>query len=168
MKVFRPRNHEKIVQLTLRPIAEEDCKTIWLWANETETSDNSFNCEPITWESHVNWFHEKLFDEDYVMYIAMNHEAKAIGLVRFEIEGNEAVISVNIDSEFRGKGYGKELIAQGSHRILYERKTLNKINAYIKFDNKGSERVFTNAGYRMSEPTVINDSVDLLYSTTSL
>ena len=95
----------KAKTLRLRQVQEKDCRLIWEWANDPDVRVVSFSPEPIPWEQHVRWFQSKINSPKCKFYIAMDGDIP-IGQVRYDIEGNEAVISISIDQRFRGKGYG--------------------------------------------------------------
>jgi len=68
------------------------------------------------------------------------------GQIRYQIDGQEAVVSVSLAPEQRGKGYGAEIIQLGTRKLLATTKT-NTIHAYIKQDNTASVRAFIKAGF---------------------
>jgi UDP-2,4-diacetamido-2,4,6-trideoxy-beta-L-altropyranose hydrolase len=143
-------------ELTLRRANQNDCRTIWEWANDPVTRQNSFRPETIPWESHVAWFTSKLADPDTLFLVATNSIGEAIGYVRFElVTVAQAVISVAVAPTQRGRGYGKYLIVLGMQEV--QRITrLNVVHAYIKTGNQASIHAFTSAGYSETEMMTIN------------
>jgi UDP-2,4-diacetamido-2,4,6-trideoxy-beta-L-altropyranose hydrolase len=144
----------KAKMLKLRPVQEKDCKLIWEWANDPDVRAVSFSPEPIPWEQHVKWFQSKISSSNCKFYIAMDGNTP-IGQVRYDIEGNEAVISISIDRRFRGKGYGSSLIWRAS-KELFASENISLIHAYVKLDNEASSRAFVKAGFRKAGTTIIN------------
>lgn len=134
----------------LRPVREEDCKLIWEWANEPGARAASFSEEIIPWEDHLAWFNSKLQDPNCFLYIAVNRDEKPIGQVRYDINDTEAVISVNLEKESRGKGYGNLLIGMSAKRLFSSAK-IDAIHAFIKAENATSIRAFLKAGYEEVE-----------------
>src|SRR5581483_8142161 len=47
-------------QLTIREARPEDARLLWEWANDPSVRSNSFNQEPIPWESHLRWYEKRL------------------------------------------------------------------------------------------------------------
>jgi UDP-2,4-diacetamido-2,4,6-trideoxy-beta-L-altropyranose hydrolase len=152
-------------KIWLRRASADDCIRLFEWNNESEARRLSFNSKVISWEEHNRWFISKFNDQNCVLYIGMNEEDNAVGMVRFDLEGEEAVISVNTDSSFRGKGYGTALIQLGTHKIISQKK-ITSIRTFIKSDNISSLKAFTNAKYRFNSNKDIkgNKAIEMLYS----
>jgi UDP-2,4-diacetamido-2,4,6-trideoxy-beta-L-altropyranose hydrolase len=142
----RVLQHLQGPHLTLRRAREEDCRLLWEWANEPWTRSASFSSEPIGWEEHIKWFKAKLDDSHCYFYLATDVSDQPIGQARYELKDGEAVVSVSIDSRFRGKGYGRALISLSANQLLRDQ-NLTAIHAYIKPENRTSIRVFESAGY---------------------
>jgi RimJ/RimL family protein N-acetyltransferase len=142
--------------IKLRKVSQKDCNLIWKWANDPEVRTESFTSKAIPYSDHVIWFERKINDPDCYLYIAENSDRKSVGQVRFELEGNDAVISISLDRNFRGKGYGSMIIALAAQKI-FEITEVNVIHAYIKKGNIASKSAFQKAGFILLEHAVIND-----------
>jgi len=132
----------------LRPVDSDDCRRIWEWRNEQDTREASFNVDYISFEQHHNWFINKLADPGVRIFIATDREGREIGYVRFDISGEEAEISVSIDQNERGKGYGTVAIRNASNHLLRTQSVL-RIVAHIKRDNPASKVTFERAGFAL-------------------
>jgi len=154
--VTRVLMHLRGERLRLRLVREEDCKKIWEWANDPDVRAVSFLSEPVPWEEHLKWFRSKLNNNDCLFLVCLESEDLPIGQVRFDImrEEKEAVISVSVDRNYRGKGYGSAMIRLAS-QMLFGLSGVNTIHAYIKQNNEPSIRAFMKAGYRKSGVTMI-------------
>lgn len=131
--------------LRIRRVIEADSKDIWQWRNDPITKNNSINIDDISWDNHCIWFHESLQNPDLFLYIGIDSENFKIGLCLFEVSGNEAKVSINLNPTFRNKGLSEPLLI-GSIRQLY--KTSNIIlHAAIKNFNIASEKCFKKAGF---------------------
>jgi RimJ/RimL family protein N-acetyltransferase len=146
-------NHK---DLSLKPVVSEDCQLIWKWANDPLTRKFSFSSAPIPWEEHVAWFQTKLTDRQCIFHI-VQRGSKPIGQIRFQIEGKEAIISVSIAPDQRGRGFSSQIIRLGSINLFYTT-SVKVINAFIKHGNVASERAFSKAGYIMDGSTTIMGS----------
>jgi UDP-2,4-diacetamido-2,4,6-trideoxy-beta-L-altropyranose hydrolase len=135
--------------LSFRLAERRDCEMIWHWANDPDTRKESFSSAPIPYEQHVKWFENRLSDPYTLFLVVMDFKGTPIGQVRFQVDGARAVISVSIDREHRGQGYGAEVIAQGTKYAL-ERWGVDVIDAYIKMGNTSSQNAFARAGYHES------------------
>lgn len=134
--------------IRLRLIGLEDRELIWKWAKDPAARSASFASEPIPWADHVKWFSARVGNPDCPFFIALNEHGVPVGQIRFEVTGNEAVVSASVDNAYRGRGYGGSMIGQASERIFSESE-VNLIHAYVKETNANSIRVFFKAGYRV-------------------
>jgi len=133
-------------ELALRPVRAEDCRLIWEWANDPVARALSFSTEKIPWEQHVAWFESKRTDPSIRFYIAVDKNDVPAGQIRYQINGQAAVVSVSLAPEQRGRGYGVEIIQMGTRELWVTTKA-NIIHAYIKQDNIASIRAFAKAGF---------------------
>ncbi|MEA5549893.1 UDP-2,4-diacetamido-2,4,6-trideoxy-beta-L-altropyranose hydrolase [Anabaena cylindrica UHCC 0172] len=138
--------------LKVRSVCKEDCKLLWEWANDPEVRAASFASDPIAWEDHVQWFNSKLTSENCVFYIVTNYQNLSIGQVRYDIENNQAIISISIDHNFRYQGYGSHLLKIAQER-LFQEQDITRIHAYIKPSNQSSIKTFTKAGFQSMDIT---------------
>ena len=82
------------------------------------------------------------------MFICSDEKENKIAIIRFDIEGNTAEVSINLNSYKRNIGLAK-ICLNGS--INYIRKSLTKIHtlkAEIKNNNIPSKKVFEGIGFQ--------------------
>lgn len=158
----RATRYLKPEAMTLRPVQQEDSHLIWEWANDPVTRSQSFSSDPIPWKRHQTWFEERLSDPLTHFYLAMGESARAIGQIRFQIDGETATVSVSLAPEQRGKGYGAQLIGSGSRQIWLATQVM-EIHAYIKPDNLASIRAFSQAGYESNGAMTVQDHAALRF-----
>ena len=132
--------------ITLRPVRPEDARLIWMWANDPETRIVSFSSEPISWEQHEAWFIAKLADPQCLFYVALDIAGEPIGQIRYQIEEDEAVLSVSVVPGKRGRGYGTSMIRLASRQV-FTSASVKVIHAYIKPENVASIQAFASAGF---------------------
>jgi UDP-2,4-diacetamido-2,4,6-trideoxy-beta-L-altropyranose hydrolase len=149
----------------LRDVREEDCELIWKWANDCETRAASFSPDAVPLNEHVEWFRAKLHNPACVFYVATNAANIPVGQVRYDLTDDQAVVSVSVDRELRGKGYGTNLIWLSAER-LFETTAITTIHAYIKPANESSIRAFEKVKYRKRGMVTIKgqDAVHLTLS----
>ena len=135
--------------ILLRPVRKEDCILLWEWANDPDVRAVSFSSQPIPWKEHVKWFNSRLSDPGCIFYISTDGKGRPVGQIRFDSKLDEAVVSVSVDSEFRGKGYGNLMISLASEKV-FDVSNITKIHAYVKNENHSSTRVFIKAGFRIA------------------
>jgi len=130
----------------LRGAKADDCKTVFVWANDPGARAASFSSDPIPWEDHVRWFEAKLADPAHHFFIGHDEADRPVGQVRFVREGTKAVVSVSVAPEARGKGWGTALITAGCRRMFAD-PSLATIEAFIRPENAASQAVFKKAGF---------------------
>jgi RimJ/RimL family protein N-acetyltransferase len=104
-------------------------------------------------------------DKDCLIFLAMDSEGSPIGQARFEINGDEALISISVRKEFRDRGYGSRIIEFASKKI-FEVSDIHKIDSYIRIENKLSKSAFMNAGYKEIGLTTIKGHLALHLTLT--
>jgi RimJ/RimL family protein N-acetyltransferase len=133
--------------LTYRKSTENDIMLYFDWANEESVRSSSYNSEPIPLASHQQWFLNKIKDPNSFMMVFENHIGDPVGQVRIEKnESNNALIGISNDARYRGKGYAVTMIQMASDTFLAENPETS-ISAFIKIENKASEKAFAKAGY---------------------
>jgi len=146
----------------IRKARQDDCELLWTWANEPGVRAMSFSTEPIPWNEHVAWFTSRLGEPACLIYLGLDENDVPIGQVRFDVEQNEAKISVSIAREHRGQGYGSLLIDLGAAEV-FRRTDCLKIHAFIKPNNDGSITAFERSGFRSTATARVRDCEALHY-----
>jgi endonuclease IV/RimJ/RimL family protein N-acetyltransferase len=131
----------------LREVSDGDCELVWKWANEPIVREASFTSGLIQWEDHVKWFQSKICDPQCKFYIAVSDDETTMGQVRFDMEGDTAVISISLSHMFRDKGYGSRLIRIASQE-LFSTSDVKTIRSYVKHVNNSSIYSFKKAGFK--------------------
>ncbi|MGO8983400.1 MAG: UDP-2,4-diacetamido-2,4,6-trideoxy-beta-L-altropyranose hydrolase [Terriglobales bacterium] len=150
-------------ELNLRLVREMDCGLLFEWAQDPVARAASFHSAAISWEEHSRWFAERLQDPQSRIYIGENAGSDAVGLVRFQIEDDSALLSVNVASRFRGEGWGRELILF-STRDLVRTRGVRRVQAFVKPENHASVRLFEASGFRSAGKERIADQDALLFT----
>jgi UDP-2,4-diacetamido-2,4,6-trideoxy-beta-L-altropyranose hydrolase len=157
--------HLNANRLQIRKVREDDCKQLWEWANDPDVRAVSFSSESISWEQHIEWFRSRLNNPAYVLHIATNGAEIPLGQIRYDLDGDQAVISMSLDREVRGKGYGSPLIWLSSQE-LFDTTAITTVHAYVKQANEISVRAFEKAGYQNVGMTTVegHEAVQLVLS----
>lgn len=137
-----PPNH----QIVIRKATQDDVSDVWRWRNDRVARANSLDARKISIEEHKTWFLNQLKNEEVKLFIAMKDQAK-IGVVRFDFLLNNTIeVSININPQFRGKGFGKRILEATSDYIqkCYQGRAQK---AVIKTSNVASEQIFRSAGF---------------------
>lgn len=147
------------MSLTLQAATDQDSHFIWLVNNAPLTRAQSINSEPIPWASHEAWFASKLEDPTCKMWVALTHNER-VGVIRFQLSGREALVSVALDEAQQGRGLGRRLIAEATALVFAETPVAV---AMIRPDNVGSIRAFEAAGYLLARSETQGDVSLLRY-----
>jgi UDP-2,4-diacetamido-2,4,6-trideoxy-beta-L-altropyranose hydrolase len=133
-------------QSVLRPMNQHDLMTVFNWANDPEVRKYAFNPEPISLETHTNWFNSKL-QSNHTHLFMMETNGQPAGQIRFDYRENEWVISYLLDSTFRGKGLGKTLIEKGIEALRAKHPGPLTITGFVLNENKASKKTFIDGGF---------------------
>lgn len=131
-------------QLCFRLARAQDEKILLDWANDPATRANAFNPEPITPEGHHRWLSARLASPDTCrIFIAETARGVAVGQVRFDLRGGEAIIDYSVAPPFRGHGLGRRLLDEAAR--LLEPGLL--LVGEVLPGNAASHKVFRSLGY---------------------
>ena len=134
--------------VTLRPATAEDCRQVWLWRNDAETRRASFDSEPIPLAAHERWFLDSLDSPRRKIYIVVAGDRPS-GVVRLDVTGQEAAVSIHLAPESRGRGVGPRAL-QALEAVAFGPLGLVRLAAEIKPDNLASLSAFVKAGFAPS------------------
>ncbi len=140
----------------LREAKWGDMEQLFLWANDKKVRENSFSTAPIPYGEHRDWYGKKLKEEGTQIYIFCDSHLE-VGTLRLEFGTGGVEISYSIAPEYRGRGYGRELISLAEQEV---RRWMGKnegegisgkvvIKAQVKPGNQASKRIFKEAGYEV-------------------
>ncbi|WP_310604076.1 GNAT family N-acetyltransferase [Anaerosporobacter sp.] len=137
-------------KLSVKAFSEEDIDLLYEWANDSESRQNSFCSEPISYDTHVAWCQDKLESEEvniFIVYLGMI----PVGQLRMRYDSTKAYISYSIDNKFRGIGLGKKVIELIEIEQLYKGKQIKELIGEVKCDNIASQKVFEHCMYEKKE-----------------
>lgn len=130
----------------LREANLQDMDLIYEWANDPVVRINSFNSEPIPYETHVKWYSRIISDESILQFILMNDDTP-VGQIRLNINSDEAEIGYSIASAYRGKGYGHKVLQLVAEKMKADYPDIRYLVAKVKPENIASKRLFEHEGY---------------------
>jgi spore coat polysaccharide biosynthesis predicted glycosyltransferase SpsG/RimJ/RimL family protein N-acetyltransferase len=147
----------------LRRALDSDAMPVFNLSNEHSVRLNSVNQSQIKWQDHIQWYSEKINDENCLFLLAFNGGDEFVGQVRFDIKDNNALINISIDKNFRGKGLSSPLLIKSSFQCLNNKPNIKSIFAYIRPSNTASIKAFSNAAYIYSHEEFINGEKFIVY-----
>jgi len=146
----------------LRRTVELDCKSFWEWANESADPSGALARKPIAWDRHMEWFRARLADPQSILYTALNRHGDPVGMVRCQVDGTQAVLSISVGAAFRGKGNGRKMLSLAT-KELFQNSRVATIDAFVRSSNQPSIRLFEGAGFRKAGVEPIDGSPAIRY-----
>ena len=132
--------------LALRTARMADADLLFQWANEARPWSRS--TVPISREGHDRWMKlnvEAGYPAHWVLIIE-NDVFGPVGMIRFDMVKRDVmsyVVSIIIDPEHRGKGFGRDALGQACNLVMPECLLL----AEIRNDNIASISIFRKCGF---------------------
>ena len=133
--------------IILRRATIQDCDAVYLWRNAEETRRHIFNPDPIPLDSHTQWFRKSLVHTNRVLLIG-EIDGEPVGVLRYDMQGAEALISVYLVPGTHRQGTGTHLIRSGSTWLRQNYSQIRRIKAEVVPTNITSRKAFINAGYK--------------------
>ncbi len=132
--------------IVLRRAVANDCENLYQWRNDAETRRYAFNSEPIDFATHQQWFMRTLENPQRILLIG-EAEQQAVGVLRYDMQGDEAMVSVYLVPQQRGRGYAAELLKQGNQWMQENFKEIKRVKAEVLEENQVSRHIFKKAGF---------------------
>lgn len=136
--------------IRLRPALEKDCTTLQDWRNDPAVRTRSFSSDIIGLDEHTRWFSNKLSSDNCLLFIAEDGTGLPVGQIRFDRNGNEALVSISVIPSVYGKGIGTVMTKQGCSALASQWPGI-KVLAQVKPDNPASAAMFQKAGFSKTE-----------------
>lgn len=140
-----------------RKVITKDSALLFNLLNDKLIKATSIYDMPLKWGDHLDWFSGRLMDDDCYFLVAFTITDQFIGQIRFDIKGYYAEIHTSIHADWRGKGNAKLVVFNASFKCFYEKSNVGFILANVKPQDSQSLALFTQAGYVLSEKTIINN-----------
>ena len=127
--------------ITVRLAKESDAKSLFDWRNNPNIRAASEQTKPLIWEDHIKWLTHTLQSDTQHVFIG-EQDGLPIGVVRFSVEHDHALVSIALAPGTQGKGFGRSLLALGMAQI-----GSMPIRARIRSDNVASRTCFAACGF---------------------
>lgn len=138
----------------LRPVAADDCRLLWEWANDPAVRASAWSPAPIPWEDHVHWW-ETPPTRPRHHYVAI-HGDRPWAQVRFDVGDNGvAEIDVSVAASCRGQQAAAPLLRAGVRRLFADGACV-EVRASIRPENERSVRAFLAADFSIRSPASAN------------
>jgi len=121
----------------------EDLELLFTWRNDPVTRMSSINSQEVLLEEHTEWLQNSLNNLNREIYIFEDKNIP-VGTIRIDTrKDNIYVLSWTISPEFRGRGYGTEMLDK-----FLDGKS-GKFLAEILEENISSIRMVEKNGFRL-------------------
>ena len=136
--------------LLYRKASAADEHLYFEWVNDADVRKRSFSQEVVSKEQHHKWFQEMLKRKDALLLVFTIENNVPVGQVRINEKGGENILSISIDANYRGKGFGNHMVKVATTEYCSDFSN-NVVVAYVKKDNRASVKIFENAGFKLFE-----------------
>jgi UDP-2,4-diacetamido-2,4,6-trideoxy-beta-L-altropyranose hydrolase len=139
-----------VTGISMREATPDDCNDLFEWRNRDSVRLVSHDTRKIDPVAHEKWLSEVIMSDDRKLLIGERRE-KAVGVVRFDLSGEVATISIYLVPGDHGSGAGGDLLAAAEHWLFHNAsRKVHSIRAEVLGDNDISARLFLAAGYRVA------------------
>jgi RimJ/RimL family protein N-acetyltransferase len=135
--------------LKLRPATLDDAQLLFDGRNAEAVRRWSQKTDVIDREQHQHWLCASLRNPQRLLLIAEGDDGP-VGVLRYDLRGFEAEVSLYLFEQRLGLGWGRALLARGEAFVTAHWPQLTAINAQVSPANRPSLNVFRDAGYLQS------------------
>jgi spore coat polysaccharide biosynthesis predicted glycosyltransferase SpsG/RimJ/RimL family protein N-acetyltransferase len=133
-------------ETSLRRAELGDCGNVYTWRNAEETRRHSFGSDPIFRGEHDQWFAATLANPGQVLLIG-EYQGDAVGVLRYDLKGEDAMVSVYLVPGKHGYGYGPDLLRAGCKWLRKNQTGIRSVVAEVLTANQASVKAFLEAGF---------------------
>ncbi|WYX20656.1 GNAT family N-acetyltransferase [Achromobacter xylosoxidans] len=123
---------------------------LFQWRNHPSIRGVSNDSSPLIWGDHEVWLSKVLANADRPLLIGEDAEGP-IGVVRFDITGDCAEVSIYLVPTRSAKGLGSELLTIAQAWLHRHRPDVRKLEARVLAANGPSHNLFLSAGFVPAE-----------------
>ncbi len=134
--------------IIVRLATQDDSKKLFEWRNHPIIREVSRNSAPINWKDHQDWFDNTLSLNDRVLLIGERDDIP-VGVVRFDMRGARAEVSIYLVPGTNELGLGRELLCSAEEWLSERQSEIFWIHAHVLGGNQRSQNLFLGAGYQL-------------------
>ena len=136
-----------VSKLTIKNADTNDCIDIFNWRNNPESRKMFLITRKVSWDEHKEWFKNSLLNPRKVLLICYDEIKEKVGIVRFDIENTQTLISINLNPSKRGRGLSRQCLTESIKFFISNYNLNGKIVAIIKEENIRSIKSFKSSGF---------------------
>ena len=155
-------NYQVMKKIKVREVIVDDLMLFFEWVNDNSVRQNAVNKSYISIEEHTEWFLSKLESSETCMFVFYIGDVP-IGQVRFDIKCEFAEIDYSICKNYRGLGFGKDLLRIGIN-TFEQMHSVKELVGIVKPENIASLKVFQKLGFARCQDIYINGNLFFKYS----
>ncbi len=134
--------------IEMRIAGLNDSEKLFQWRNHSSIRAVSRNAGLIDWQDHQKWFASVLADPEKMLLIGHRAESP-VGVVRFDLQNDEAEVSIYLVPDAALFGQGRILLQSAEQWLLTNYPKIRRIRAHVLGGNVRSQRLFVGAGYQI-------------------
>lgn len=131
--------------VTRRAVAT-DCDALHAWRNDPRVRGVSRNTGEIDLAAHRRWF-DRVLTSPHQCLLVGEQAGEPVGVVRFDIDGDAAEVSIYLVPQAMGRGHGGPLLLAAEDWLRREQPAVATLRAHVREDNPPSQRLFESTGY---------------------
>lgn len=140
--------------IEIRTARPDDSEKLFQWRNHASIREVSRDANLIEWQDHQRWFASVLTDSGKMLLIGWREELP-IGVVRFDMQNDEAEVSIYLVPDGGFSGQGQSLLQSAEQWLAANYPEIHMIRAHVLGSNIRSQRLFVGAGYQVESTNYI-------------
>jgi UDP-2,4-diacetamido-2,4,6-trideoxy-beta-L-altropyranose hydrolase len=134
--------------IELRAATAADSNSLFEWRNDPSVRAASRIPDVIDLDTHQGWVNSVVNSSDRILLIG-ECEGSPVGVVRFDLRGPEAEISIYLVPGPHPPGLGRSLLQCAERWLAANRPAIIRIRARVLAGNERSARLFLGTGYQI-------------------
>lgn len=136
-----------VCKLTIKKADTNDCIDVFNWRNNPESRKMFIISRKVGWDEHKEWFKNSLLNPRKVLLICYDEFKEKVGIVRFDIESKQTLISINLNPLKRGQGLSSQCLTESIKFFNSNYNLKGRIVAIVKEENIRSIKSFRSSGF---------------------
>ena len=132
--------------LQVRRATQADAQLLFDGRNAEAVRRVSLDTSVIDWNDHCRWLQASLVNEGRLLLIGEAADGP-VGVLRYDLQGSEALVSIYLFEHRLGLGWGRALLARGETFAAGHWPALRTLSAQVLPGNQASLNLFKQAGF---------------------
>jgi len=132
--------------LRVRPATQADARLLFEGRNAEAVRRVSLDHSPVDWDRHCQWLQASLVNPQRLLLVGEASDGP-VGVLRYDLQGSEALVSIYLFENRLGLGWGRALLAHGEAFARAHWLQLRSFTAQVLPANQASLALFRQAGF---------------------